>query len=223
MTNHHQTAERLPRWEEGTIRLIDIMPETANDPCCLRSGLPVSLAWKDLIFRTGHRTIEIDSPTFYGVLDQVPGEKGGSAFVVEDSLFNTVFPQGQTLPLCLAGYNMAFLHQLLGGPWQTPPYLLCLYRLARVFQLGKTGDYTLAELAEYSQPMCETDIPWNEGRATARVLQGRMVLAELLSQTRLNMLVALSCTRTRPPPVSEPWGKAHGWQTMEGGIFRDFD
>jgi len=221
MTNHPKTAERLPRWEEGTIRLIDILPETSGGPCRLRSGLPVSLAWKDVIFCAGHRTMEIDSPTFEGVLEQMPGEKGGSAFVVEDSLFNAVFPRGQALPLCLAGYNMAFLHQMLGGPWEMPPYLLCLYRLARVFQLGKAGDYTLAELAEYSQPTL--DMPWYESGATARLLQGRVVLSELLSQTRLNMLVALSCTRTLPPPISEPWGKAQGWQTMEGGIFRDFD
>lgn len=223
MTNHPKTAQRLPGWEKGTIRLIDITPETTGGHSRLQPGLPVSLAWKDLIFQKGDRIIEIDSPTFYGVLNQVPGEKGGSEFVVEDSLFNAVFPRDQTLPLCLAGYNMAFLHQLLGGPWQTPPYLLCLYRLARLFQLGKTGDYTLAELAEYSQPTCETDTSWYESGVTARVLQGRVVLAELLSQARLNMLVALSCTRTLPPPVSEPWGKAPEWQKMEGGIFRDFD
>ncbi|MGO3517528.1 MAG: hypothetical protein ACTINM_03355 [Acetobacter cibinongensis] len=69
------------------------------------------------------------------------------------------------------------------------------------FELDKTGDYTLAELAEYSQPTL--DMPWYESGATARLLQGRVVLSELLSQTRLNMMVALSCTHTLPPPVSD--------------------
>lgn len=55
MTNHSKTAERLPRCEEGTIRLIDILPETSGGPCRLQSGIPVSLAWKDVIFRAEHR------------------------------------------------------------------------------------------------------------------------------------------------------------------------
>ncbi|GCD60463.1 hypothetical protein NBRC3280_3082 [Acetobacter pasteurianus NBRC 3280] len=220
MNNMTQASQKLPIWKQGTIRLIDIAPGVSGR-FRLRQGLPVSLAWYDILFREGHIRVEINGQVCHGHLEEVPGETGGCSHVIDDRLFNALFPHGQTLPLCLAGYNMAFLHTLLGAPWDEPPYLLCLYKMSRMFDLGKTGDYTLAEIAEYTDP--EVHVPWYENEALTRVELGRVVLRKLLSMCRLNMMVALSGAKVPPPPTSEPFGKIRGWQQMEGGVFRDFE
>ena len=89
------------------------------------------------------------------------------------------------------------------------------------FRPKKAGDYTLAEIAEYTDP--EVHVPWYENEALTRVELGRVVLRKLLSMCRLNMMVALSGAKVPPPPTSEPFGKIRGWQQMEGGVFRDFE
>ncbi|OUI79653.1 hypothetical protein HC62_00685, partial [Acetobacter tropicalis] len=183
----------LPRWREGTIRLLDIAPTGPGQPQ-LAEGLPISLAYCDLVMRPDQTFADVNGGVCQGVLQKVPGERGGSDFVVEDRLFNAVFPHNQKLPLCLAGYNVPFLHRLLGGPWGERPHHLCLHRLARIYGLGKSSDYSLAELVEYLQPSFE--VPWFECEAFTRMMQSRVVLRHLLAESRLNMLAALSVART---------------------------
>ncbi|GAN69923.1 hypothetical protein ACLEIY_01230 [Acetobacter tropicalis] len=220
MTIVKEDTTILPCWREGTIRLLDIAPTGPGQPQ-LAEGLPISLAYCDLVMRPDYTFADVNGGVFQGVLQKVPGERGGSDFVVEDRLFNAVFPHDQKLPLCLAGYNVSFLHRLLGAPWGERPHQLCLHRLARIYNLGKSSDYSLAELVEYLQPSFE--VPWFECEAFTRMMQSRVVLRHLLAESRLNMLAALSVARTPPPPTSEPFGKVQGWQVMEDRVYRDFE
>ena len=155
MTIVKEDTTILPRWSEGTIRLLDIAPIGPGQPQP-REGLPISLAYCDLVMRPDQTFADVNGGVFQGMLQKVPGERGGSDFVVEDRLFNAVFPHNQALPLCLAGYNVSFLHRLLGAPWGERPHHLCLHKLARIYNLGKSSDYSLAEIVEYLQPSCPT-------------------------------------------------------------------
>lgn len=216
----------LPRWQDGVIRLFDITPDEKWNGV-LTTGLKIMTATLDVHIRNGLIVTNDDEAHFFdGHLEETQDENGRPGFVVDDRTFRGVFPYAAEGPVCIASYHMSFLLPLLGGPWDTPPWRMCLYRLARVFALDPEGD---SGLETFARKVCGSAWEhsgadnWYDPPAVKRVLQARLVLAALLGLSRPNMLVALSCAHTLPPPVTEPFGRAPGWKTIAGEIFREFE
>lgn len=216
----------LPRWQDGVIRLIDIAPD-ARWNGVFAPGMKICTAWLDVPVREGQIVPNDEEVRFHDSrLEEARDEAGQPGLVVDDATFQAILPRGAPRPACLAGYHMSFLHALLGGPWDQPPWRMCLYRLARVYGLGKGGDVRLEALAReaagsgWGKSGADN---WYDPPAACRVIQGRLVLDALLRLSRPNMLVALSCAKVLPPPEAEPFGRAPGWAALPGSEFHDFE
>ena len=212
----------LPDWHDGHIRIIDIIPaEPLTGPPCRR--LPVTGGWVDITLRDGRLEIPEQEPASrHGYLEETQGEHGLPSLTIDDALFDALLPKQASLPLFLAGYHMSFLRTLMGGPWGEHPRRMCLYRMGVMFDLPATsGDASLAGMARAIAPSVSN---LHDPRLiVSRLGQATLVLSRLLRLSRLNALVALSCAKVVPPPTTEPFGRAAGWESCPGGAFIDFE
>lgn len=71
----HAFQKFFPIWKQGTIRLVNTAPSVSGR-FHLRQGLPVSLAWYDILFREGHIHMEINGQVCHGHFKEVPGRWG---------------------------------------------------------------------------------------------------------------------------------------------------
>ncbi|MBB3174025.1 hypothetical protein FHR90_001857 [Endobacter medicaginis] len=222
MSGHAGLGKVLSRWREGIVRVFDIVPAEllARPP---RVGQPVMLGWVDIELREGQPVPPRREPNWQiGRLEEAADNYGQPALSVDDQLFRAILPGDAAPPLCLAGYHMSFLHGLLGGPWDLEPRRLCLYRTGQLFDLGAaSGDFSLSGMARHFVP--RPPIGWDAPLVVDRVNDAVTVLRGLLRISRLNMLVALSCTKFAPPPASEPFGRMPQWQAMPGADFHDYE
>ena len=177
----------------------------------------------DIILRDGRLEIPEQEPASrHGYLEEIQGEHGLPSLTIDDALFDALLPKQASLPLFLAGYRISFLRTLMGGPWAEHPKRMCLYRMGVMFDLPATsGDASLAGMARaIAPPVSNLHDPHP---IVSRLGQATLVLSRLLRLSRLNALVALSCAKVVPPPATEPFGRADGWESCPGGVFVDFD
>jgi hypothetical protein len=192
----------------------------------LHAGVEVEMGARDLIFSGRDASWLGGSRICCGVFEETVDEQGRRVPIISDSLFRALFPPRDGMPLAIAGYHMSFLRRLLGGPWDTPPYRICLYRNARmqfgtINEFGNVNDYNLESLACIAEPDRALDL--GNGDALSRLQCAEVLTTCLLARCRLNMLIAMSVATMPPPPSVGPFCCDPRWHEMPGGPFLDFE
>ncbi|MFW7269269.1 hypothetical protein ACMAUO_15035 [Gluconacetobacter sp. Hr-1-5] len=212
----------LPRWSMGRILVVDIVPVA---PGPLVAGSEVVVHSREGFFQAAGENSCLSwwcghAMAARTALEATQDDEGKPALVVGDVAFRSVLPHGVPRPLILAAYHAGFVRRLLGGPLDSPPHWLCLYRNARLHYPDRPS-FDLRDLASDIIPG-DTDVFFG-GHELSRLWAAQTLTLGLLRRCRPNMMVALSSTLVPPPERSGPFADVVQYEEMGDSFFHDFE